>query len=126
MEMLDAGKRCVLEKYATFKGRASRAEYWLFYAAASLASIVLFGIAGVLGVISSTLGFLLMSLLGIATLGLIIPGIAVAVRRMHDIGKSGWFVLICFVPLVGGLIFFYWTTLSSQKEANAYGEPPQD
>jgi uncharacterized membrane protein YhaH (DUF805 family) len=81
----------VLQNYATFSGRARRSEYWYFF----LFNVI---IAFVLGFIGGTTGTPVLS--NIYTLAVLIPGIAVGVRRMHDVGKSGWFLLIPIYNLI--------------------------
>jgi uncharacterized membrane protein YhaH (DUF805 family) len=58
---------------------------------------------------------------GIYALGVMIPGMAVSVRRLHDTGRSGWWLLITFVPVIGGIVFFYFMVLDSNPETNEYG-----
>ena len=94
-------KTC-FSKYVTFSGRASRSEYWWF-------ALFCF-IIGCIPVVNF-LGLLLL-----------LPSLAVGVRRMHDIGKSGLFVLLAFIPLVN-LFFLYLCILESQPGANKWGEP---
>ena len=88
--MVTAFKLVVFERYALFEGRAGRAEYWWFFLANFLISLVLQGLgrgASILAIVSL-----------IYSLALLIPGLAVAVRRLHDPNKSGWWVLISLVP----------------------------
>jgi len=80
-------------KYVTFTGRASRPEFWWFFLFQIIVLIVT-------GMISSIL-------YGIAALAMLLPGIAVGVRRLHDIGKTGWLMLIALIPIVG-LLLLYW------------------
>lgn len=94
-------KTC-FSKYVTFSGRATRSEYWWF----ALFCFIVFWIPVV-------------QLLGLL---LLLPSLAVGVRRMHDIGKSGLFVLLAFIPLVN-LFFLYLCILESQPSANKWGEP---
>ena len=96
-------------KYADFKGRASRSEYWWF---------VLFIVLVSLG--TSMVGHLLSGLFSLATL---LPSIAVATRRLHDTDRSGWWQLIALIPVVGWFIMRYWLVQPS-KEPNRYIEPP--
>ena len=63
------------------------------------------------------------TLTGLAALVLVLPAVAVGARRLHDIGRSGWWLLVGLVPLIGGLFLLYWTVLPSQPGANAFGEP---
>ncbi len=89
----------VLKKYAEFTGRSTRSEYWFF---------VLFNL--IIAIVLSVLGALvhpLMALYYLYSLGVLIPSIAVGVRRLHDIGKSGWWLLIALVPLLGALYLIY-------------------
>jgi uncharacterized membrane protein YhaH (DUF805 family) len=95
--------------YAQFDGRASRSEYWWFYLFTLLAGLAT-------EVVGSTVG-------NLATLVFFLPGLALAVRRLHDVGRSGWWVLILFT-VIGIPVFLYWTVKDSDKGKNAYGEGP--
>lgn len=112
-----------LKKYAEFQGRAQRKEYWMFTLFNFLA-MVLLGIVGALlgGGGEGGLGDVLQGLYGIAVL---VPGIAVTVRRLHDIGKSGWWGLVALIPLIGSLILIYFAVKDSQPETNEYGPNPK-
>lgn len=115
MILVNAWKTVVLERYAKFDGRAGRAEFWWFFLANLIISIVLNG----LGQASS-----IFSILGlIYSLGVLVPGIAVAIRRLHDIGKSGWFLLIALIPLVGFIILIVFYAKEGDAGTNAYGAP---
>jgi uncharacterized membrane protein YhaH (DUF805 family) len=114
-----------LRKYATFGGRASRAEYWWFW----LFSIVVVSIGLAIDVlvlgsdaITSSRGLGLVS--GIATLVLALPSLAVQVRRLHDQEKSGWFILLNLIPLIGGLIILWFNIRRGTPGTNIYGEDP--
>lgn len=101
-----------LKKYADFSGRARRKEYWMFF---------LFNMIFIYGttILAAALEVpALMFLVVIYAFGTLIPGIAVAVRRMHDIGKSGWYALIPYYNL-------YLLCLNSQPEDNQYGPNPK-
>ena len=99
-----------LQNYATFKGRASRSEYWYFVLFNIIFSIVLGFVSGIVD---------LPILYTIYSLVLLIPSIAVAVRRMHDVGKSGWFVLIPIYDLI-------LACTQGVKGENEYGTEPND
>lgn len=115
MSFTDAVKTC-FAKYADFKGRASRAEYWWFALFVGLVYI-----AGVVvASIDETVGGLVL-IVGI--LGVILPQIAAAVRRLHDTGKSGAWYLIAFVPYVGSIVLIVLLAQKSQAGANIYGPP---
>lgn len=128
MDFQTAVRTC-LKKYVTFSGRATRPEYWWF---------VLFGLLGqiVFGVIDNMLfhtgravhgpGFFSYSqdggpLGGLFSLAIFLPMLSVAVRRLHDLDKSGWWLLISFVPLVGFLVLLYFFVQPSQPGANRFG-----
>ncbi len=106
--------KTVLANYANFNGRSSRAEFWWWLLAYFLAAVVLAFIGGVLN-----LNFL-PSLLALA---LLVPNIAVSVRRFHDIGMTGWWALIFIIPLVGliAMIYFF---IKPSVGPNEYGEGP--
>ncbi|MDB5749766.1 MAG: hypothetical protein JWP65_187 [Ramlibacter sp.] len=106
MNFTEAVKAC-LQNYATFTGRAGRPEYWWF----ALFQVV---VILVLSMVNSWLG-------NIASLALLVPALAVGARRMHDMGKSGWWQLVWLVPLVGWAIMIYWLVQPSQG-ANQYGQ----
>ena len=108
----------VIKNYAVFSGRAQRMEYWMFFL---FNIIIAFGIGFVLGFIGSILGMgtaLSNSISVIYSLAILIPSIAVAIRRMHDIGRSGWWILF---PLLN-VIFL---CLDSQPDENEYGPNPK-
>jgi uncharacterized membrane protein YhaH (DUF805 family) len=108
---LDALKK----KYADFSGRACRTEYWMFVLCSIIVGIVL---AIVDAMITG-------GLLGIVyLLGIIIPSIAVTARRLHDTNRSGWWMLISVIPLVG-LVLIYFLVLDSQPGDNQYGPNPK-
>jgi len=116
MNFVDAVKTCLIEKYCNFTGRARRSEFW-FYCLFSF-------IAGcVAGFIDGLFGISLMTIL--VYLATLLPGLGVSVRRMHDIGKSGWTVLLSLIPIVGGIILIVFSCRDSQVGANEYGENPK-
>lgn len=114
-----------LKRYADFKGRSRRKEYWFFVLGMFIAAVVLGFIEGILGV-SGTVGNFYGPLTIILLLALIIPSIAVQVRRFHDQDKSGWFVLLGLIPLVGGLIVLVFMLLEGTKGPNRFGPDPKD
>lgn len=109
----------VLQKYAVFSGRARRAEYWYFL----LFHII---VITVLSFLSRIIGFLGVMLMGLYSLGVIIPHLAVAVRRLHDTNRSGWFLLVGLVPFVGGIILIVFLAQDSQPGVNQYGPNPKE
>lgn len=107
----------VLQKYAVFGGRARRKEYWMF----CLFNII---IAVVLGFVEGLVGS--QGVVGILySLAVLIPGIAVTVRRLHDTDHSAWWLLIAFVPLVGAIVLLLFMVRDSQDERNQYGPSPK-
>ena len=114
-----------LSKYATFSGRARRSEYWyfiLFYLFVYLA----FVIAGALTKASSaTLGVALSLLGAVFSLAMLVPSIAVSVRRLHDTDRSGWWFFIALVPLIGSLVLMVFFLLDSQPGDNRFGPNPK-
>ena len=111
----------VLKKYATFTGRAKRAEYWYFVLFSTIASIILTILDAIFGTLSPS-GTGLLS--GIYSLAVFIPALAVGARRLHDIGKSGWWQLIVLIPIIGVILLIVWFATDS-KENNQYGKNPK-
>lgn len=111
--MIDAYKR-FLKNYANFKGRSSRGDYWWVILANLIIGFVLGFIAGLV----PELGFLA----GLYSLVTLIPGIALVIRRLHDVNKSGWWYFIACVPLVGLIILLVFLCTDSVNENNQYGE----
>ena len=101
-----------VKRYADFQGRSSRAEYWSY----GLAQIVLF--AALIIIDGSGILFAL------AVLALIIPNLAVSVRRLHDTNKTGWMILLGLVPFVGSIVLLVLYLLPANKGDNDYGAPP--
>ncbi len=118
----------VLSNYATFSGRASRPEYWWWFLSLLLVLIVV-GILDAL-FIAPLLGFQIgdenagQPLSVLVSLAVILPNLAVGARRLHDTGRSGWWLLIGFVPLIGVLVLIYFFVQPSDQEANAFGDKP--
>ena len=111
MNFSDAVQTCV-RKYAEFNGRASRPEYWWF-----TLFVVLVGT--LLGFVSSLLSWLFY-------LGMLVPSVAAASRRLHDTSRSGWWQLIGLVPLVGWIVMIVFLAQESQAGANEHGPAPSD
>lgn len=113
----------VLKKYAVFQGRARRKEYWMFTLFSMLIYIGLMIIEGILGM-GSEGGIGLLSLF--YSLGVLLPSLAVTVRRLHDTGRSGWWLLIGLIPLVGGIVLLVFMVLDGQPGSNQYGPNPKE
>ncbi|OOF86684.1 hypothetical protein BKG93_02140 [Rodentibacter ratti] len=113
----------VLKNYATFSGRARRKEYWMFCLFSFIISIALSILDGIFGLINYETGLGVLS--GLYTLAVFIPALAVSVRRLHDTNRSGWWLLINFIPLVGFIIFLVFMCLDSKTGDNKYGAYPK-
>lgn len=107
-----------LKRYADFEGRSSRKEFWMFLLFTNLVSVALF-IFG--AIVSPDLG---VGLLLLGFVGVLVPFIAVQVRRFHDQGKSGWFALLNLIPYVGILIILGFMLLEGAAGDNQYGADP--
>jgi uncharacterized membrane protein YhaH (DUF805 family) len=113
-----------LKRYADFAGRARRREYWFFVLFNLIISAVLSIIDMFVGTYSASAGIGVLA--GIYTLAVLLPGIGVSIRRLHDTGRSGWWLLIVLVPLVGAIVLLVFMVLDSQPGANAYGPNPKE
>jgi uncharacterized membrane protein YhaH (DUF805 family) len=114
-------------KYADFEGRARRKEYWMFtlFHIIILASVLVLGLISAF-LISKVLGFLFLGVYLLINFGLLVPYLAALVRRLHDVGQSGWFVLVSFIPIVGPVIVLVFLCLDSQSGENQYGPNPKE
>ena len=114
----------VLKQYADFNGRARRKEYWMFFLFnmifAALASLIDYS-AGTVNYESGSGVFQ-----GIYSLVVLIPGLAVTVRRLHDVGKSGWMLLLALIPLIGAIWLLVLFATNSKEGANKWGENPKE
>lgn len=123
MSFMDATKSC-LQQYVGFSGRASRSEYWFAYLSFIVAVVGML----ILTIISAFIIDVLATLMGLLTFGLYIGGflplLAVSVRRLHDLGKSGWMMLVMFIPFVGGILLLVWFVSDGEAANNAYGPVP--
>lgn len=106
-----------LKQYADFSGRARRKEYWMFTLFNVLIQLVLWMIDVAIGT-PLILGW-------IYSLAVFIPGIAVCVRRLHDVGRSGWFYLLNFIPFVGAIFLLVLLCDEGQRMSNKWGEDPK-
>ena len=114
----------VLKKYAVFDGRARRKEYWMFFLINLVVSVVLIAIDNLIGTFSHQAGVGLLQ--GLYSLAVLIPSIAVTVRRLHDTGRTGWWILIGLIPFIGGIILLIFMVLDSEPGTNQYGPNPKE
>lgn len=115
----------VVGKYATFAGRARRKEYWMF-ALVNFVICVALAIAGMVMLVKSQNSALIMdAVFGVYLLLILLPSLAVTVRRLHDTGRSGWWFWIQLVPFVGPIVLFVFTVLDGTPGTNAYGPSPK-
>ncbi len=101
-------------QYTNFSGRASRPDYWYFV-------LCVFVISLVLGIIDAVIGVRLFT--SIFSLAVLIPSVGLGVRRLHDLGKPGWWYFMVLVPLVGGIALLVLFCMKGEDKANAYGDP---
>lgn len=142
-----AAVKSVYRKYAAFEGRARRAEFWYFYLFEIIVMVPLYGIGlaslalggGLSDSTSSTgtstapasvplivLGAIALVLFSVFALATLIPRLAVTVRRLHDTGRSGWWIFISYVPFVGGILLLVWLASSGEYGPNRFGGDPKN
>lgn len=106
-----------IKNYCNFSGRARRTEYWMF---ALISAVIVF----VLGIIDGIIGIKILT--NLYSLFIVIPELALSFRRLHDIDKSAWWLLIAFVPVVGAIILLVFSLKAGTIGANTYGADPKD
>tara|TARA_B100000795_G_scaffold245612_1_gene210825 strand:- start:164 stop:535 length:372 start_codon:yes stop_codon:yes gene_type:complete len=113
-----------LNQYADFNGRARRKEYWMFF----LFNMVFAVLASLIDIAAGTANLDSGSgvFQGIYSLAVLIPGLAVGVRRLHDVGKSGWMLLIALIPIIGAIWLLVLMVTDSKEGTNKWGENPKD
>lgn len=112
----------VFRKTFVFSGRSRRKEYWMFVLGITIISVVLTIIETMAGLEITPEAGLLTT---IFSLIILIPSISVTVRRFHDIGRSGWWLLLSFIPILGWIAMFIFTLLDSESGSNKYGPNPK-
>ena len=112
-----------LRKYGVFGGRARRKEYWYFVLFNIIINIVLAVIDVATGSFSAEVGIGLLG--GIYGLAVLIPNVAVTVRRLHDTDHSGWWLLIPLIPIIGAIVLFVFAVQDSNAGENKYGPSPK-
>ncbi|MEC4019938.1 DUF805 domain-containing protein [Streptomyces sp. H27-D2] len=107
----------VLKKYAEFSGRARRTEYWMFV-------LVSFGVSVVLSIADALLGTSPF-IAALYSLAVFIPNLAVAIRRLHDTNRSGWWLLIGLIPFAGAIVLLVFMASEGEPQDNAHGANPK-
>lgn len=122
MGMMDYVKKC-FQNYANFNGRARRAEYWYF----CLFNILISGGLSLLSTVAGkgAINSALTGLSSLYSLATLVPGLAVAWRRLHDIGKSGGYWFFILIPIAGPIILLVWLATAGNAGDNAYGPDPK-
>lgn len=125
--MIDWWKKAVFHNYANFSGRARRSEYWYFV----LFNIILFIPVFILSMIVGENGNdsftdIGLIIIGLGFIGLIIPWLAVVVRRLHDLNRSGWYYFIRLIPVVGPILLLVWLCTEGNPYPNNYGSDPKN
>jgi uncharacterized membrane protein YhaH (DUF805 family) len=123
MSFQDAVRICLLRKYADFNGRARRSEYWFFVLFTAIVSVVGSVLDAIFGVRSGAYGGT-GPIQGLLQLALLVPGLAVGARRLHDTGRSGWWLLIGLIPIVGWIVLIVFFVQDGQPD-NQYGPNPK-
>jgi uncharacterized membrane protein YhaH (DUF805 family) len=113
----DAVTTVLTKKYADFSGRARRSEFWFYALATFIAGIVV-------NIIDMIIGTKILSY--VLDLALLIPGLAVGARRLHDTGRSGWWQLLWFAIIIGWIVLFIWFVSDSKPGTNQYGPSPKE
>ena len=111
------------KKYAVFSGRARRKEYWKFVEVNFIIAVAI-ALPGMLGAVKAAEALWWVG--NLFNLAVLLPGLAVCARRLHDIGKSGWWMLIALVPFIGAIVLLVFMCLDSQPGENEYGPNPKE
>ncbi len=112
----------VLKKYAVFKGRAQRKEYWWFFGINLAIMLGLFVIDPMLGISGNPQNPMLPNFYALAVM---LPTLAVGARRLHDTGRAAWWLLLYLIPVLGGLVLLFFFALDSEPGDNQYGPNPK-
>ena len=116
----EAVNKALAQNYCNFSGRASRSEYWWYALFTMILSVVIGFVLGIFGAGSTAVSVIQ----GLVSLALLLPGLGLCVRRLHDISKSGWWIFISLVPLLGAILLIIWFCKPSDAGMNQYGPEP--
>lgn len=125
MPLIDYFRLVVFERYVKFDGRAARPEFWWFVLANLIIGLVLQGIASALLSADNNLWALFSFLYLVYWLGVLLPYLAVLVRRLHDVGKSGYYAFWLLLPIIGTIILIVFTVQAGDEDRNDYGAVPE-
>lgn len=131
MNIIDNYKKVVFENYVNFNGRARRSEFWYYVLANILIAIIIGFIEGMLGLgnyttSSNSFEFSGGVISNLYSLAVLLPGLAVSVRRLHDTNKSGWYILFGLIPLIGAIILIVFMATNGDEGSNQYGQDPKN
>lgn len=115
--MLEVIQKVLVQKYASIQGRANRTEYWIWVLFTAVLGIII----GIFHAVSDVLYYVLM---GIVNVALIVPGVCVTVRRLHDTGRGGGWACLAFIPVIGTIWLLVLMLLPGEPQANRFGEVP--
>lgn len=124
--MIEWYLKVVRDNYANFSGRARRSEYWYFILCNALIKLVLGLITVAIIKASNTMGIIGVVLIILYSFAMVVPNLAVVVRRLHDVGKSGWFYFVSFIPLVGQIWILALFCTEGNRGENKYGPDPKE
>jgi len=124
--MIDWYKKAIFDNYANFSGRARRSEFWYFTLMNMIVVILLIIIAAVLAALHDNLAIVGMILYFLYFALTIIPSLAVIVRRLHDVGKSGWYYFVSLIPFIGSIWLLVLLVTDSEYGTNAWGPNPKN
>ncbi len=116
----EAVNKAVAQNYCNFNGRASRSEYWWYVLFTAILGMVIGFILAIFGAGTSATS----AIQGVVSLALLLPGLGLSVRRLHDISKSGWWIFIALIPLAGAILLLVWFCKPSDPGSNEYGPEP--
>jgi len=116
----EAVNKALAQNYCNFSGRASRSEYWWYALFTMILGVVIGFVLGIFGACSTAVSVIQ----GLVSLALLLPGLGLCVRRLHDISKSGWWIFISLVPLLGAILLIIWFCKPSDAGMNQYGPEP--
>ncbi len=112
-----------IKQYFDFSGRARRKQYWFFTLINIILSLLLSSFDGLIGLFNVDAGLGLIS--GLYSLAILLPAIGVTVRRLHDTGRTGWWLLIGLIPLIGALVLLYFLVSNGEEQTNRFGTNPK-